>query len=475
MRGLILAALACASTPAFADDLVAKNGVEWGLPPGDGWSARYTDVSPHQVQIADELPADPRRALFLVELQPQTDGTFAQVETALATELARDGVTFGGEKVASFAITTKATKTATADATNSSNIARQVVVHAGAATINGRPARYAIAHVPGGRSKASTVLVGMVKPGVTADVEKASWEWFDSVVKRAVYPKSPAEQAKDNPKKQQGAYAPKVDYFVGVGDGQASSSLSEKAGGAPAWRTALFDVEDPLVPVPKTAWCEGKPDEGIGESLTLDFTRQQHIGKLLIAAGRWETPEKFAASNKVTRVVVSYGDKTKTVELPPERRWAKVDIGWGYSAITIKIDQVRKGKVNDSCISGVMFESQGRLSVLHGSDADALNALDTGVKALYAAVASGDKTQLAPHLADAAAIDAACKQDKTRCPRVPTAYNTNDNRSRVKLRQVGTELELTFPYEGDTLHVWRIGWKGGAWKLVGFGTRPVPR
>lgn len=446
-----LVALVCASTPAFADDLVAKNGVEWALAPSSAWFVRYTDARPHQIQIADEAPADPKRALLFVELQPKTDGTLVQVEAALATELKRDGVTFAGEKVTSFTITKKATKAAAADVSDQTHVARQIVVHVGTGTINGRPARYAIAQVPGGRSKASSVLVAMIKPGMSADVEKSSWEWFNLAVKRAVYLKSPIEQtadrAKDTKAKPLPPYAPTLEPYLVLGDVTATSS---QKGGAPLWKTAVFDVDDAQLPVPKTAWCEAKEDEGIGESLTLKFVRPNFTNKILIAAGNWSTPSKFAASNKVTRVVVTFGDKTKTVEIPPEQRWVSVDVGWGYPSISIKIDGVQKGATNDSCISGVIFGTGRRLPVLRGIDDAALDALKMSVVTLYKTVEKDNPKQL------------------------PRAYNSNDARSNIYVTQTSaTELELAFPYDGDTLDTWRLAWKEGAWKIASFATRPA--
>lgn len=449
-RAIVIAALLALAHPAYGEWIHARNGVSYPLTPRpSGWQPTWSDSSPHQIQTAENA-ADLKAPLLLVEMQPKVDGTVAQVEAALATELTRAGVAFGGEKVTSFAITAKAKKVKTRDLSDHSDAVRSIDIAAGTATINGRAARYAIATDPKGASRLSSVLVGIAAKGADADAEKAAFEGFDFMVANAFHTKSPLEQAKENPKQASRPYVPILDPYIALDEVTATSTLPEKAGGAPALRAVQFDVADPLISMPTTAWCEGKPGDGVGETLAIRLARPAFIDDIWIASGRWTTEQTFADSNKPTRLTVSFGDKVKTVDVQPGRRWTRVEVGWGYDAFTIKIDAVAKAKINDTCISGIKFTSKDRtMVVVRGMDTAALGALKNGVAKIYDG------------------------RDKAKLPR---AYNTADTRSNVAFKQIGpSELELTFPYEGETLDTWRIAWTAGEWKLAGTGTRKVPQ
>src|SRR5438067_2458894 len=47
-----------------------------------------------------------------------------------------------------------------------------------------------------------------------------------------------------------------------------------------------------------SAWCEGKKDEGIGETLTITFAEPTQIDSIRIAAGVWRTDALFKANNQ---------------------------------------------------------------------------------------------------------------------------------------------------------------------------------
>jgi hypothetical protein len=68
-----------------------------------------------------------------------------------------------------------------------------------------------------------------------------------------------------------------------------------------------------------SAWCEGKPDEGIGESVTVTFERPTKIQTMTIKAGVWKTQKLFDANNIITGLEVITNDGRPGGTVSPDR------------------------------------------------------------------------------------------------------------------------------------------------------------
>ena len=135
----------------------------------------------------------------------------------------------------------------------------------------------------------------------------------------------------------------------------ATSTLAAKSPNAyaPARVLELADIEHDLPP--SSAWCEGKPDEGIGEGVTLAFAAPTKIKEVVLRAGFWKTEKLFRANNIVTGVELRTDDgRKKSVALPAKLEVVTVALGGAaVRELTVSIARVKKGKMNDSCLSNV--------------------------------------------------------------------------------------------------------------------------
>jgi hypothetical protein len=149
----------------------------------------------------------------------------------------------------------------------------------------------------------------------------------------------------------------------------ASSTLKGKKDKYAAWRVfdndaveaGGSDMSSATGTYYTTAWCEGKKDEGIGESLELagddlSFTT------ITIAAGFWKSEALWAKNNRPTKLTITvtgHDDQERTFDLdvPSDMEEAELNPGELVDAQDIKIAfaAVDKGKVNDTCISDVMI------------------------------------------------------------------------------------------------------------------------
>src|SRR5215510_14452028 len=75
-------------------------------------------------------------------------------------------------------------------------------------------------------------------------------------------------------------------------------------------------------------WCEGKPDEGVGEALIIEFGKPTRVDKVTIGGGVWKSPALFKANNIVTGVdVITDDGRTQSVALPETMDEATASIG----------------------------------------------------------------------------------------------------------------------------------------------------
>lgn len=284
---------------------------------------------------------------------------------------------------------------------------------------------------------------------------------------------------------------PRLGSFIALEKATASSTYPDKAkkDSYAAWRILDFDtVDNAGLEVPPNAWCEGKPDEGIGENVTLSLAAPTNVDELKIATGVWLNQKLFDSNNRITALSVSIdGAAPIKVSPPAKREWVTVKVGKAISSIKLTIDGVAKGKMNDSCISGVELVVDGEVPSVARIDATALAALPafyaaiqkslsdparTGLDALVAFPfsyalsdwfldGSNRKTQ---KFANAKALAAACKKSSPTCPSGP---NTGGRDEAASVSSPGANLlTVRFSSRREVIDVWHLAWKGGAWKLV---------
>jgi hypothetical protein len=129
-----------------------------------------------------------------------------------------------------------------------------------------------------------------------------------------------------------------------------------------------------------SAWCEGKPDEGIGEGITITFVKPTVIGDLSIKPGVWMTEKLFKTNNIITGLEVVTNDGRKLTATPkPTREDVELTLGGAaITSLTVRITSVQKGKMNDSCISEIHLDQTPVL----GFDRPAVDAYATVAREL---------------------------------------------------------------------------------------------
>jgi hypothetical protein len=183
-----------------------------------------------------------------------------------------------------------------------------------------------------------------------------------------------------------------LDDLVGV-TVTASSTLVEKGKPHEAWFVLAPGFDNARF------WCEAKPDEGIGEMLTFDFATPVKIASVTIRAGVWKSDALFKSNNIVTGIAVTADGRKLDAKFPDnDQKEAKVAVGGApVKQLALKIASVKKGKMNDSCISSVEFDGAGELVV--GATAAQAAALKVAVAEVNRALGACDDKSLADHVA----------------------------------------------------------------------------
>jgi len=412
--------------------------------------------------VNDETDKLPELEVFA--FPPRKDGTPEDIEARFASELPRPGVTLAGEAIKSVKVAQSATAKV-ADAT----------VRSGVVTLNGGDkAAFAIVQ----RAGKSLILLGVPKPGI---FERGQSNF------RALVQSLKADASIDMPKLPTLAIIKEVTATSTFVDPKHKDAYAPR-------RVIDFGGQ-----IPSTAWCEGKPDEGIGETVTITFAAPTQIDKLSIAAGVWKTQKLFTANNQITALDLTLDGKTTTLKPATTRTWLDVPVGRAISKIELKIAAVQKGRMNDSCISGVRFERASKpIEHLTGIDGAALAELPRAIEKIEAALSAPNRAALQQVIdfpftlndagdffysahkpfkyANWKAVEAACKaQDKlaakgkeitkTTCPG-PASFDSADDREARIGSPGANKLEIAFPSHREVLEVWRLKWRDGAWRLT---------
>jgi len=216
---------------------------------------------------------------------------------------------------------------------------------------------------------------------------------------------------------------------------------------------------------PTKMWCEGKPDEGVGEQLTLRLAAPTRVDVLTLRAGAWQSAELFRSYNRITELrIVTDDGKDQTVKLREEREDVDVKIGRTVGEIRFEIAAVAKGKVNDTCISGVDFHTDPAATAVPGLDVDAQNALQPAFTKMWNAVATCDLKGLVTQLkwpfvaghrySDVKSFQKACKDNAF------AQFTAGDPPLRVKSLGTGALM-----FAADKLE-WHLVYAGKAWRLA---------
>ena len=466
-----------AAAPARADQIRHPSGFTFKLPElGESWEQEPRD-SLYIVSVGGD--ADPELQIFVfppkdvtvVEHHRERPLTIQEIKEDLVSEAKQGGVRPGDEKLKTMEVLdSKAEHVADAE------------VLIGSAKLNGSKACWAIVH----RGDRYLILIGVPRSGIY----ERGMSSFRAVV-HGLRPVAKGAVSRD--------VLPNLPAVVGVRDVSATSTYRDRKDRYAAWRTLVYtEVENGGMDVPRTAWCEGKRDEGVGETVTIRLAAPTRLDQIRIAAGVWLTEKLFAENNRITALDVTLDGKTTRVTPPATRAWASVDVGRPVSTIAIKIAGVKQGKMNDSCLSAVDLIQGGKeLVVVRGVDGAAAAALPGALARLEAQLGGAPPPRslealldfpLSVHASDSffagggpavtlrnwKALVAACRaQAKAAaaggfafkgCP-PPVAVDAKDDWPGRILSPAPGVIEVTFPSHREVLDVWRLRWRHGAWKL----------
>lgn len=500
MAALVLAG-ALMSGVAVADAIQGSSGVLYVVPASEGGWPQKRAGEGNKIVVFEE-PGHSPAELSGVEFPALTGGTIEHIETRLPAEFLTAGITFFGTKASTTTLNNDGKTSVVKAPTKNGEMYRDVNVRTGTATINGLAARYVLTQVPAGKFGTVTSVVVIV----AAKGSEKRVSVVDEILNQTKYMKRNGETdvpTPAQPELEEKPYVPTLSPVAFVKDVTATSTFADKKNMYAPWRVIdwMDGAEQPGdLPRPTTAWCEGKPDEGVGEGVTIVLASPTKVDKIQIAGGVWLTEKLFKGNNYVKSVAISFdGAAAKKVALPNERAWVDVKVGKAISKIEIKLDAVTKGKMNDSCISGItLHKGDDQLSILRGLDPAAAAALQKGIIAIYDALAQPKKLEpllwFPLSVEDSSmwgfgnapvfthknfkSVEAACRSERTiktgwpegtprTCPHGP---NTRDDYG-PRVSGSGTNVQVTFPSGREIADAWDLVWQGGVWKLtsVGFG------
>lgn len=148
-----------------------------------------------------------------------------------------------------------------------------------------------------------------------------------------------------------------------------------------------------------SAWCEGKPDAGLGESVTIKLARPTVLPKIAIRPGVQMTQALFDANNRITGLALTTDDG-RTIHAKPSGKREALAIELGgkpITTLTIAIESVAPGKMNDSCLSQIDLTED--VSVATGFPAAAAARYQAEAGAIVALVTAADRACDAKQLA----------------------------------------------------------------------------
>lgn len=480
MRGSALVAIAiivaCTTAhpaKAHADEIKHPSGFAFALPKlGKAWTQ---ETKGNLIVVEDDSDTLPELQIFVFPVKHE--GELAEILKQLPSEIVRPGVERLGTAVKSAKLTGTTSKQTIADA---NAVTGELILD------SSDRAAFAVVQ----RSGHTLILLAIPKDGIY-ERGVSNFRTVLQGLKRSdpgvkVTPSSSAPSAISS--------LPKLPDLIAIRDITATSTFADKRGMYAAWRTVGYDAvldKKTQVYLPTTAWCEGKPDEGIGESVTITFASPTRLDEIGIAAGVWRSAQLFTSNNRITSLDVIVDGKATTVHPATTREWLDVPIGREVSTISIKLGAVTKGKMNDSCLSGIsLTRKTGDYATVIGVDAPAVAELPRAIAKLEQTLGAGDLIGLdklvdypftlykAKH-SSLKSLEAAChRQEAARahdsaeptCP-APLAIRPGDDRAAfVSSPEPGT-IDIAFPSQRDVQDVWRLRWHDAAWQLTSIKSR----
>lgn len=231
-----------------------------------------------------------------------------------------------------------------------------------------------------------------------------------------------------------------------------------------------------------SAWCEGKPDEGVGEAVTIALAVPATIDTIAIKPGVWMTPKLFAANNRITGIEVTTDDgRTLTATPSGQREEVELKLGGApVSKLVVKITSVKKGTMNDSCITHITLN--GEAPVALGFDKTAAAAFSAAVNEAVPAIwdtcdpvklrkyydvpfrfvllenthSSDETRRFKKHTSTHATIDALAKW----CKKMQLGGQASDVQTAAK-GSVAVTVETA-----ETMQTMHLVWRDGQWRVT---------
>jgi hypothetical protein len=394
-------------------------------------------------------------------------GTPAEIEARLPKFISVEGVEVDGAKITSAVFGKgKEEQLPVQVGFGSDSKKEPVTLRASTATLNGKACLIAIINF----EKTTNILVGV--PGT--DAGKPLFEKIsrDLVVNR------------QTPQKPKPPTIADVRSMFAVKSITASST---KAGKRFAAHQALANAPGFSRTRP-SAWCEGKRDAGVGESLTITFAQPVEARSIDVTG--------LDGTNNLTSVTIGLdGEKPVTLKIAGDR-WGSLTLTRKVTTVVIAIASATKRGANDSCLAVQFTErvdgSTWDVAALVGFDANALAALPDAITALQEALFEDGRAKLQPLVGfpfsnrhdggkkkvvhkDWKSLAKACVGDGSAAGCPQTADNGGPFLDPMAGAPGTLDLLFTRGYQATTEIVWRLKWSGSAWKLIAVDYRAKQR
>lgn len=264
----------------------------------------------------------------------------------------------------------------------------------------------------------------------------------------------------------------------------ASSTAKGKRDKFAAWRAVDGSTG--------TAWCEGKDDEGLDETLTLTLAEPLLVTRIDLYVGQHGSARAYKENNRPSKLFAQTASKTgepmvllaKAVPMVSDYdKLVKLDLKTPRTVQVLELGLagVTRGdklKANQTCITdvSVVGEKGEVINFAYGMPVDAMKSLPAALSGLRAAVAACDDKALAAavkfplqhrvaaeedshtvKLKNVKALAKACKAGDF--PKIP------DSADRAGISPAGPG-RVSLETDSDTVIRMEMVWNKGAWQLV---------
>lgn len=167
----------------------------------------------------------------------------------------------------------------------------------------------------------------------------------------------------------EGSMVVKTVTFPGLGKATVSATSQFSFGEG---KELEFDPRNLFDGSLQTAWCEGKPDDGIGEYVQVTFPQTVQLTGIDIVNGWAKGEEYYKQNGRVAELkIVSNTDQEAVVTLTDENYdYQHSDISVGGTSFKFIINKVHKGKDPDTCISEIKLQGTSTAASGEGPSRD---------------------------------------------------------------------------------------------------------